>query len=228
MYMFTSIGENIKAHHTVCTYGRNTVGDNSIITDNVILGYPSTSLLLELRQVDLNLEHADYDGCTIGNNAILRSGTVFYCNVRVGHNVRTGHRVLVRENCTIGHNVSIGTNTVLDRDCVVGNYVSMQSGVYLPNGTQIEEYVFLGPGATLTNDRFPIRDERPVEPARIRRGASLGANCVILPGITVGEGALVGANAVVTLDVPDWHLARGVPAEFTPLPEKYRVLNKII
>ena len=64
--MFVHVGENVKAHHTVRTYGRNSVGEHSIICDNVILGFPSTDLMLNLRQVDLNLEHADYEGCTIG------------------------------------------------------------------------------------------------------------------------------------------------------------------
>ena len=226
--MFVKIGKNVKAHHTVRTYGRNSVGDNSIITDNVILGFPSTDLLLKLRQVDLNLEHADYDGCTIGANAILRSEAVFYCNVTMGDDVRTGHKVLVRENTVIGHNVIIGTNTVLDNNCRIGSYVSMQSGVYLPTGTVIEDYVFLGPGATLTNDRHPARTDWTAEPPRVKRGASLGANTVILPGVTIGEGAMVAANAVVTKDVPDWHLAKGLPARSTPLPEELRVLNKII
>lgn len=226
--MFVHIGENVKAHHTVRTYGRNSIGDNSIVTDNVILGFPSTDLLLELRQVDLNLEHADYEGCTIGRNAILRSGSVFYCNVTMGDDVRTGHRVLIRENTVIGHNVSIGTNAVLDNNCRIGNYVNMQSGVYLPTGTEIGDYVFLGPGATLTNDRHPARTEWTPEPAVVRRGASLGANCVVLPGVTIGEGALIAANAVVTKDVPDWHLAKGVPAEATPLRDELRVLNKIV
>lgn len=226
--MLVRVGENVKAHHTLRTYGRNSIGNDSIITDNVILGFPSTDLLLGLRQVDLNLEHADYEGCTIGDNAIIRSGSVFYCSVKMGNNVRTGHGVLVRENTAVGNNVSIGTNTVIDNNCTIGSFVSMQTRVYLPTGSTIEDYVFLGPGATLTNDRFPVRTAGPLEPAVIRRGASLGANCVIMPGITIGEGALIAANAVVTKDVPDWHVAKGLPAEVVPLREELRVLNKII
>jgi acetyltransferase-like isoleucine patch superfamily enzyme len=222
------IGKDVKVHHTVRTYGRNSVGDHSIITDNVILGFPSTELLLTLRQVDLNLEHADYEGCTIGGNAILRSEAVFYCSVKIGDDVRTGHKILVRENTVIGHNVSIGANTVIDNECTIGNFVSMQTGVYLPTGTMISDYVFLGPGATLTNDRHPARTDGPLEPASICRGASLGANCVVMPGVTVGEGALIAANAVVTKDVPDWHMAKGIPAGVTPLPDELRVLNKIV
>ncbi|HUU09191.1 MAG TPA: acyltransferase [Phycisphaerae bacterium] len=226
--MFVHVGSDVKVHHTVRTYGRNWLGDKCMIMDNVILGFPTTQLLLGLRQVDLNLEHAEYDGCTLGENGIIRSGSVVYANVRIGNDVRTGHNVLIRENTTIGHNVMIGTNTVLDNNCQIGNHVSMQSGVYLPTGTVIGDYVFLGPGATFTNDRFPVRTESPLTPAVVERGVSVGANCVVLPGITIGQGALLGAGSVVTKDVPEWHMAVGSPARCTPLPEHLKVQNRII
>ena len=225
--MFVHIGQNVKAHHTVRSYGRNSVGDNSMILDNVLLGVPSTQLLLGLRQVDLNLEHADYDGAVIGLNAIIRSAAVIYCDVAIGHHVRTGHKVLVRENTRIGDHVLIGTNSVIDNDCVIGSHVSIQSCVYIPTGTVIGDYVFLGPCVGLTNDQYPIRADEALRPVVIKKGASLGANCVVLPGVTVGEGVLVAAGAVVTKNVPDWHMALGSPARFSPLPEKLRVLNKI-
>lgn len=226
--MFVSVGDNVKAHHSVRTYGKNVLGANSMLLDNVVLGFPSTELLLELRQVDLNLEHADYEGTTIGDNAIIRSDAVIYCYVKIGGDVRTGHKVLVRENTTIGNNVLIGTNTVIDNECTIGNNVSLQSCVYIPTGTVIGDFVFLGPSVTLTNDRLPIRTENELEPVIIKHGASIGANAVILPGIEVGEGAFVGAGAIVTRDVPDWHMAVGAPARFTPLPDELRTQNRIL
>lgn len=226
--MFVRIGENPKVHHTVRSYGRNSIGDNCMILDGVILGFPTTPQLLGLRQVDLNLEHADYEGCTLGNNGIIRSGGVIYANVHIGHDVRTGHGVLIRENTTIGHNVMIGTGTVIDNNCTIGSHVSIQSRVYLCTGTQIGDYVFLGPGVTFTNDRFPIRTEEGLKPVRVEKGASVGANAVILPEVTIGEGALVGAGSVVTADVPPWHMAVGMPARHRPLPDRLRTQNRII
>lgn len=226
--MFIHIGENPKVHHTVRSYGRNSIGDDCMILDGVILGFPTTTELLKLRQVDLNLEHADYEGCTLGNNGIIRSGGVIYANVQIGHDVRTGHGVLIRENTTVGSNVMIGTGTVIDNNCTIGGHVSIQSRVYLCTGTEIADYVFLGPGATFTNDRFPIRTDEGLKPARVLRGASIGANAVILPGVTVGEGALVAAGSVVTKDVPPWHMALGLPARHSPLPDHLRKQNRII
>jgi len=87
--------------------------------------------------------------------------------------------------------------------------------------------VFLGPNVTLLNDKYPIR-KGELEPCRIGRGASIGGNATILPGVSIGEGAMVGAGSVVTRDVPPWHLAMGNPARFTELDESLRVENKII
>jgi acetyltransferase-like isoleucine patch superfamily enzyme len=174
------------------------------------------------------LEHAEYDGATLGNNVIIRSDAVIYCNVVLGSYVRTGHKILIRENTRIGSNVLIGTNTVIDNNCQIGNHVSMQSAVYLPANTRIEDYVFLGPSVTLANDRYPIREKSDLPAPVIRRGASIGANATILPAVEVGDGAMVAAGAVVTENVPPWHYAIGVPAKMLPLPEKLRVLNDII
>jgi len=226
--VFLKIGRNVKVHHSVRTYGSNIVGDGSIILENVLLGFPSTKMLLELSQLNLNLEHADYQGCTMDYNVIIRSDAVIYCNVVLGNHVRTGHKILIREDTVIGNHVLIGTNTVIDNNCRIGSYVSIQSAVYLPANTVVEDYVFLGPSVTFANDRYPIRQKTNLPAPTIRRGASIGANATILPAVEVGEGAIVGAGAVVTENVPPWHFAVGVPAQMTPLPEELRVLNDII
>lgn len=226
--MFIKLGQNAKVHHSVRTYGANVIGDNCIVLENVLLGFPDTTKLLKLSQLNLNLEHAEYEGTTIGNNVIIRSDAVIYSNVVMGNYVRTGHKILIRENTRIGSNVLIGTNTVIDNNCQIGSHVSIQSGVYLPANTLIEDYVFLGPSVTLANDRYPTREKTDLPAPTIRRGASIGANATILPAIEVGEGAMVAAGAVVTRNVPAWHYAIGVPAKMVALPERLRVQNAIV
>jgi acetyltransferase-like isoleucine patch superfamily enzyme len=226
--LFIKLGQNVKVHHTVRTYGANVIGDNCIVLENVLLGFPDTVKLLKLSQLNLNLEHAEYEGATMGNNVIIRSDAVIYSNVVMGSYVRTGHKILIRENTRIGSHVLIGTNTVIDNNCQIGSHVSIQSGVYLPANTLIEDYVFLGPSVTLANDRYPIREETDLPAPTIRRGASIGANATILPAVEVGEGAMVAAGAVVTHNVPAWHYAIGVPAKMVVLPERLRVQNAIV
>ena len=185
--------------------GRSKIGKNSIIMNNVIIGFP--------KEEYIKLEN--FEGAIIGDNAIIRPNTVIYCEVRIGKNFRTGHNVVIRENTIIGDDVLVGTNTVIDGETKIGSNVRIQSNVYIPRRTVVEDNVFIGPNAVLTNDRYPPSSE--LKGPIIKRGAKIGANSTILPGVIVGEGALVAAGAVVTRDVPPGKLAIGVPARFRDL-----------
>jgi len=95
--------------------------------------------------------------------------------------------------------VLLGTNVVCDGASSIGSHVSIQSNAYIPLNTVIEDYVFLGPCSVITNDKYPIREEKAgLTGATIRKGASIGSNAVILPGVEIGEGAIIGSGAVVT------------------------------
>lgn len=220
-------GRNVYIHESVRHYGKNYVGDNCVVLEEVILGYPTADVLLELRAKRMAAEYLDYQGTTIGENAVIRSHSVFYRDAVTGHHVRTGHRVTVREGCRIGDHVLIGSNVVIDNNCQLGSYISIQSNAYIPTGTEIGDYVFLGPGCVILNDRYPIRGASKLEGTILERGVTVGANATILPGVRLGEGCFVAAGAVVTKDVPKWHLAIGSPATFHELSEELRTLNRI-
>ncbi len=164
----------------------------------------------------------------IGENGIIRSGTIIYCDVVIGDDFRTGHNVLIREKTELGNDVLVGSSTIIEGRCKIGSNVSIQSMVYIPTNTLIEDFVFIGPDAVLTNDRYPIRTEnRELIGVKLRKGCSIGANATILPGVEVGEGAMVAAGSVVTRNVPEWYMALGCPARFKELPEKLKELNRI-
>lgn len=220
-------GKNVYIHSSVKYYGKNYVGDDTMIMENVVLGYPTSDIFLQIRDGQGNIDDLQYDGCRIGINSILRPGVAVYKDTVLGNDVRTGHNVLIREKCTIGNNVLLGTNVVVDNNTTIGSFVSIQSSVYIPTGTTIEDYVFLGPNCVLLNDLFPIRQNIPLKAPIIRKGASIGGNASILPGIEVGEGALVAASAVVTKNVPPWHMAVGTPARFIKLKEEHKIYNQI-
>jgi acetyltransferase-like isoleucine patch superfamily enzyme len=128
----------------------------------------------------------------------------------------------VREGAQIGANCIIGKDTYVDFDVTIGANSKLQNGVYVYHGATVEEGVFLGPGVILTNDKVPravnpdgslkTASDWQVSPILVRRGASIGAGAVVLPGITIGEYAMVGAGAVVTQDVPALGLVYGNPA----------------
>ncbi|MBF0345219.1 MAG: N-acetyltransferase [Nitrospirae bacterium] len=222
-------GQHAFVHDSVKNYGYNIVGDFSIVLENVILGYPTSDILEKLRDcTDKKMETLSYNGCRIGHHTILRSNVVVYKDTSIGNYVRTGHNVLIREECTVGDYVLLGTNVVIDRSVVIGSHVSIQSSVYIPTSTIIEDYVFLGPNCVLLNDRYPIRiGNASLEAPILRKGVTIGGNATILPGIEVGEGSLVTASAVVTRNVPPWHMAVGSPARSFSLKEELKVYNRI-
>lgn len=163
----------------------------------------------------------------IGEGAVIRSGTVIYRGVTIGDRFQTGHDVLVREGTEIGDDVLVGTNAAIEGETSIGSRVSIQTGAFIPTNTTVGDSVFVGPKAALLNDRYPVRVDDGLVGPTLEDDASIGGNATVLPGITVGEGAIVAAGAVVTRDVPEWHLAKGNPARFEPLPEELRVPNDI-
>jgi acetyltransferase-like isoleucine patch superfamily enzyme len=174
-------------------YNNLTIGKNYLIQDDVTIG---------------NSE----EGCVvIGDNALIRSGSIIYSDVKIGNDFKTGHRVLIRENSEIGDNVLIGTNVVLDGHCKLGNNVSVQTGAYITINTTIEDNVFIGPRVVTANDKYMVTGAKLIGPT-IKKGARIGANSTLLPGVIIGEGAVVGSASVVTKDVPAGVTVAGNPA----------------
>ena len=120
----------------------------------------------------------------------------------------------VLPGAVIGADCNVCDHVFLENDVRVGDRVTIKCGVQLWDGVTLEDDVFVGPNATFTNDPFPRSKQRPRAFARtlVRRGASIGANATVLPGITVGRNAMVAAGAVVTHDVPPNAIVAGNPA----------------
>ncbi|MDD1729841.1 MAG: N-acetyltransferase [Methanospirillum sp.] len=189
-------------------YGTNKLGQNITIFESVILGFPARCHL------GLN----SFTGCTIGDNATLRPGTTIYADVTIGESFSSGHNVIIREQTIIGDHVSVGTGSIIEGYSSIGSRVNLQSLVYIPTQTTIGDDVFIGPNTVLTNDRYPPRKDARMEGPVIQERARIGANVTILPGVIIGEDALVAAGSVVTKDVPASMLAIGSPARHKPLP----------
>ena len=147
----------------------------------------------------------------IGPHATVRAFTVIYAGSRIGSHLETGHGAVIREENRIGDHLSIWNNSTIDYGCVIGSNVRIHTGVYVAQFTTIEDDVFLAPGVMIANDRHPICRECMRGPT-IKRGARIGINATLLPAVVIGEGALVGAAAVVTKDVPPGVVVAGNPA----------------
>lgn len=115
--------------------------------------------------------------------------------------------------CKIGKNCKIDSYVYVEEGVIIGDNCKIRPFVFIPTGVTIEDNVFIGPNVTFTNDKHPkAHGEWKLLPTLVKRGASIGANSVIVPGITIGEGALVGAGSVVTKDVPNNVTVAGNPA----------------
>ena len=202
-------------------FGKSKIGNSCFIDSSALLGYPHNDELDFLENNQENIE-----GCEIGDGSKIRPGAI-YSTAKVGKNTRTGHNFLVREKSIVGDGCLIGTNVVIDNNCVIGDNCSFQTGAYIPTGSKIGNRVFLGPNASLTNDKTPLRTDYNLEAITVEDDVTVGSNATIMPGITLGEGAFIAGGAVVTKDVPAWHLAKGCPATYSKLPESLKKPNRL-
>lgn len=180
------------------------LGTDAQIDDDVVLGYryPGDSAPL-----------------TIGDYAIIRSGTIIYANTQIGNRFQCGHQVLIRAEVTIGNRCVVHHKCTLEGRLRIGNGVKIMAHVYLPSTTEIGDMVFIGPNTTFLNDKYPMRRAAPVCAAKIADHVCIGGGVTICPEVTIGRNSVIGAGSVVNRDVPPDTLAYGVPARHHPLPE---------
>lgn len=188
--------------NTYKLYENVVLGEGSVVEDFCIIGTPPRGVGEgELRT-------------TIGDGAVIRSHTVIYSGNVIGRNFQTGNKVNIRESNRIGNNVSVGTLSVIEHHVEIADNVRIHTQVFIPEFSVLEEGCWIGPNVVLTNAKYPlspgVKDQLagPV----VRRGAKIGANVTLLPGVVIGENALVGAGSVVVRDVPPGAVVVGNPA----------------
>ena len=143
-------------------------------------------------------------------HAIVESTTI-------GKGTRVWAFAHILPGAVIGSDCNICDHVFIENKVTMGDRVTIKCGVQLLDGIILEDDVFVGPNATFTNDPFPRSRQYPGEfpKTHVRKGASIGANATILPGLTIGQNAMVGAGAVVTRDVPPNAIVVGNPARIT-------------
>lgn len=134
---------------------------------------------------------------------------------QIGDGTKIWNLAQVREKSVIGKDCIISKNVYIDTQVVLGNRVKVQNNVNVYHGVEVEDDVFLGPSMTFTNDFYPraFNSDWEITCTKVKKGASIGANCTIVCGNTIGEYAMIGSGSVVTKDVPDYALMVGNPAK---------------
>jgi acetyltransferase-like isoleucine patch superfamily enzyme len=189
-------------NETYRLYANVLLGEGSLVEDYCLIGAPPRG-------------HKDGELATIiGEGAVIRSHTVIYAGNVIGRHFQTGNKVNIRESNRIGDNVSIGTLSVIEHHVEIADNVRIHTQAFVPEFSILEEGCWIGPNVALTNAKYPqspgVKDSL-VGPV-IRRGAKIGANATLLPGVVIGENALVGAGSVVVRDVPPGTVVAGNPA----------------
>lgn len=144
----------------------------------------------------------------------FRHDTAIVESSSIGRGTRIWAFAHVLPGAVVGADCNICDHTFIENDVHIGDRVTIKCGVQLWDGITIEDDVFIGPNATFTNDPYPRSGHHPSQLVRtlVRKGASIGANATLMPGITVGQRAMIGAGSVVTGDVPPLAIVTGSPA----------------
>lgn len=163
----------------------------------------------------ITLSHPDLLGLPPGREPpFIHAHAIVEPGAAVGSGTRVWAFAHVLPGATIGRDCNLCDHTFVEGNVVVGDRVTLKSGVYVWSGVHLEDDVFVGPAAVFTNDRTPRSRRYPdsFPTTVVRKGASIGANAVLCPGIEIGSYAMIGAGAVVTKDVPAHALVYGNPA----------------
>jgi len=185
-----------------CVYPNVAIGEGAVIGPYVVIGEPPRGA------------RAGELATVIGPGAVIRSHTVIYAGNVIGARFQTGHGALLRECNQIGDDVSIGSHSVIEHHIMIADRVRIHSNVFIPEYAILEEDAWVGPCVVFTNARYPLSPDvkKTLAGPHLRPRAKIGANATLLPGVTIGRDALVGAGAVVVHDVPDGAVVVGSPA----------------
>lgn len=209
------IGDNTYIDSNTIIRSNTTVGKNSFVGSNCVIG----EYWMDFCKDRKSHEHL----LTIGDNALIRSGSILYAGSAIGTDFQAGHQITIREKTKIGNHVSVGTLSDIQGNCNIGNYVRLHSNVHIGQLSQIDDFVWIFPYVVLTNDPTPPSEN--FIGVHVHSFAIIATGSVIMPGLDIGQDCLVGAGAIVTKSVESYAVAVGNPAKV--VSDVRRVKNKI-
>jgi len=211
-----SIGKNVRIGDETTIYDNVVIEDNVTLAHHCVIGEP------------LNAYYSDpaYENPVtfIGAGSLIRSHAIIYAGNKIGESVTTGHRITLREHNKIGHHCIIGTLSDIQGNVIMGNYCKLYSNVHVASLSVLGNFISLYPYVVMTNDPYPPSND--LKGAIISDYTQIGAHSTILSGVKISENCLIGANSVVSKNVPEFSLVMGDPAKLVMDVRKYVVLGK--
>ncbi len=219
------IGEGCQIGHHVMIHDGTLIGDNVRIDDGSVIGK------LPMRAANTAVtSDKQVPPAQIGKDCIIGTHVVIYRGCTIGNKILVADLSTIRENVTIGDFTIVGRGVAIENFCTIGRYVKLETNVYITAYSEIEDRVFVAPCVATSNDNYIGRTEerfKHFKGAIIRRGARVGVNATVLPGITINADSLVAAGAVVTSDTPARKIVAGVPAKvFRDVPAEQLLENQ--
>jgi len=204
------------------------MGKNCRIEKGVILGYS------HLTKIRTDYKHVvPTNEVWIGDNVLIRSGTVIYCGCKIGNNVQIGHNTILREFTEVGDFTKIGGLVNCEGYTKIGHHTAIHAQTHLAGLQKIGDYVFIGVLVVTVNGRHvtfhrPSLEDEVSQAANIEDGAIIGCGACLMSNITIGKGAIVGMGAVVTKDVLPFTVVMGVPAKVTRKVSRMEVATELL
>lgn len=205
------IGENCQIGSGVVIHPDTVIGNHVRIDDNTVIGKLPMKAALSAVTREETLEP-----CIIGDHCMIGAMTVIYRGCRLHAKVMVADLASLRENVEIGELTIIGRGVTVENKVRIGSRCKLETEAYITALSEIGDGCFIAPEVTFTNDNFLGRTQERFKfhkGVTMRRGARIGANVTVLPGLTLGEDALVAAGSIVTRDVPARKIVLGAPAK---------------
>jgi acetyltransferase-like isoleucine patch superfamily enzyme len=219
------LGAGCRVGHHVVIHPDTVVGRDVRIDDHATLGK------LPMKAANsATTQEQELPALSVGDVCIVGTGVVLYRGAAIDDKVLMADLCTVRENVKIGRGTIVGRGVTVENFCTVGRYCKLESECYITAYSELEDRVFVAPGVVTSNDNFVGRTAerfKHFKGVTVRRGGRIGAGTVLLPGVVVGEDALVAAGSVVTRDVAARTIVLGQPARaFRDVPVEQLLENQ--
>jgi len=215
---FCVIEKNVKigddciiGHHVVIREG-TAIGNSVRIDDNTVIGKQPLRSKRSIFKSNIT-----YSPSVIGDECLIGAQVVAYVGCEISNNVLIADSAAVREDVKVGEFTIIGRSCTVENFTTIGKKCKLETNSYITAYSVIEDYCFIAPGVVTTNDNYLGRTEerfKHFKGVTVRKGGRIGGGAVILPGLEIGEDAIVAAGSVVTRNVPARQIFAGVPAKY--------------